>query len=72
MSWQMLIWNIFVWTFTGIMITLNHVSLWWLILPACFTSYNGGKAAMEQSEKDELGKQLELIDDIAKKAKIKL
>jgi hypothetical protein len=72
MSWQILIWNIFVWTFTGIMITLNHASLWWLILPAMFTGYNNGKAAMEQAEKDEVDKQLELIDEIAKKAKIKL
>lgn len=53
MSWQILIWNIFVWAFTGIMITLNDVSLWWLILPAMFTGYNNGKAAIEQAEKND-------------------
>jgi len=37
MSWQLLIWNIFVWSFTGVMIYVSGSSLWWLILPAFFT-----------------------------------
>lgn len=37
MSWQLLIWNIFVWSFTGLMIYITNSSIWWLMLPACFT-----------------------------------
>lgn len=72
MSWQILIWNIFVWTFTGVIITLNHASLYWLIFPAVFTAYNNGKQAYEQQEKSELDKQIQMIEEIAKKAKITL
>ena len=37
MTWQILIWNVFVWTFTGIMIYVTKSSLWWLMFPALFT-----------------------------------
>ena len=37
MSWQLLIWNMFVWSFTGLMIYVTTSSLWWLLLPALFT-----------------------------------
>lgn len=37
MSWQLLIWNIFSWSFTGVMIYVTQSSMWWLLLPAAFT-----------------------------------
>jgi len=37
MTWQLLIWNIFVWSITGLMIYLTGSSLWWFLLPAFFT-----------------------------------
>lgn len=38
MSWQVLIWNIFVWSFVGMFIFFKDASMWWLILAAVFTS----------------------------------
>lgn len=37
MTWQLLIWNIFVWGFTGTMIYVKDASMWWLLLAAIFT-----------------------------------
>ena len=37
MTWQLLIWNIFVWTLTASMVYLTNSSLWWLLLPAMLT-----------------------------------
>lgn len=37
MSVTVLIWNIFIWSFTGLMIYLNNASLWWIVLPAFMT-----------------------------------
>ena len=40
MTWQLLIWNIFIWSFTGMMIYLSQSSLWWLIIPTILTGAN--------------------------------
>ena len=37
MSVTLLIWNMFIWSFAGVMIYVNNASLWWLILPALMT-----------------------------------
>ena len=50
MTWQILIWNIFLWSFTGLMIYITKSSLWWLILPALFTGYNSGKEIVYNTE----------------------
>ena len=55
MTWQILIWNLFVWTFTGIMIYLTGSSLWWLLFPAFFTgtqSANDLLKAVNEAEKN--------------------
>lgn len=55
MTWQILIWNVFVWTFTGIMIYLTGSSLWWLLFPAFFTgmqSANDLVKAVNEAEKN--------------------
>ena len=55
MTWQILIWNVFVWTFTGIMIYLTGSSLWWLLFPAFFTgtqSANDLLKAVNEAEKN--------------------
>jgi len=61
MNWQMLIWNMFVWTFTGVMIYVKDASMWWLLLPALFTGFMNGMELFSKSEKLE-GKPSELID----------
>lgn len=38
MSWQVLIWNIFVWSFIGMFILFKGASMWWLLLAAFFTT----------------------------------
>lgn len=38
MSWQVLIWNIFVWSFIGMFILFKDASMWWLLLAAFFTT----------------------------------
>jgi hypothetical protein len=69
MSWQLIVWNIFIWTFTGAMITLNHASLWWLIIPGLFTMWNNGSELMKKQEEEveKLNKQLEELTRIAKR-----
>ena len=55
MTWQILIWNVFVWTFTGIMIYLTGSSLWWLLFPAFSTvtqSANDLVKAVNEAEKN--------------------
>ena len=57
MSLQLLIWNIFSWTFTGVMIYVTQSSMWWLILPAAFTMTKSAselvKAVIEENAKQE-------------------
>ena len=48
MSWQLLIWNIFVWSFTGVMIYITGSSLWWLLLPALFTATQSASELVKQ------------------------
>jgi len=65
MSWQLLIWNIFSWTFTGVMIYVTQSSMWWLILPAAFTMTKSAsdlvKAVVEENAKQE--KETELDEE---------
>ena len=62
MSWQIVIWNIFIWTFTGAMITLNHASLWWLLISALFTAWNNGSELMKKH--DDLNSKVEELTRI--------
>ena len=63
MSWQLLIWNIFSWTFTGVMIYVTNSSMWWLILPAVFTMTKSAsdlvKAIAEENAKQEKTTELD-------------
>ena len=61
MSWQIIVWNIFIWTFTGAMVTLNQASLFWLFIPALFTMWNNGSELMknQEEEAEKLNNQLE-------------
>lgn len=52
MSWQVIVWNIFIWSFSGAMITLNHASMWWLIIPTLFTAWNNGSELMKKQEEE--------------------
>ena len=65
MSWQLLIWNIFSWTFTGVMIYVTQSSMWWLVLPAIFTMTKSAsdlvKAVVEENAKQE--KETELDEE---------
>ena len=65
MSWQLLIWNIFSWTFTGVMIYVTKSSMWWLLLPAIFTMTKSAsdlvKAVVEENAKQE--KEMKLDDE---------
>jgi len=64
MTWQLLIWNMFIWSFTGVIITLNDASVWWLVLPALFTTtQNAVKLYEKASEED----QYELDPETRKK-----
>jgi hypothetical protein len=48
-----LIWNIFVWSFTGLMIYVTSSSLWWLILPALFTGSHNAAEIIRHAKKDD-------------------
>jgi galactitol-specific phosphotransferase system IIC component len=65
MSWQLLIWNIFSWTFTGVMIYVTNSSMWWLMLPAVFTMTKSAsdlvKAVVEENAKQE--KEIKLDEE---------
>ena len=55
MTWQLLIWNIFIWSFTGLMIYISQSSLWWLMLPAFFTGTQSATdlvKAVNEAEKE--------------------
>lgn len=68
MSWQIIVWNIFIWTFSGAMITLNHASMWWLIVPAVFTAWNNGSELMKKQE-EEVEKMNNQIAELLKAVK---
>jgi hypothetical protein len=68
MSWQIIVWNIFIWTFTGAMITFNQASLWWLIIPALFTMWNNGSELMKKQE-EEVEKMNKQIEELLKAVK---
>jgi hypothetical protein len=78
MSWQNLIWNIFVWSFTGLMIYITNSSLWWLLLPALFTGthnaaeivkYTNNKESEEYEFDEETRKKMMSIVEQAEKSK---
>jgi len=52
MTWQILIWNMFVWSLTSLMIYVTNSSLWWLLLPALFTGTQNA-AEIIKATKDE-------------------
>lgn len=66
MTWQILIWNVFVWTFTGIMIYATKSSLWWLLLPAFFTGMQSASdlvTAVNEAEKNKAEDATEIDDE---------
>jgi hypothetical protein len=72
MSWQLLIWNIFVWSFTGVMIYITQSSLWWLMLPAFFTGTQSASElvkAVNEAEKNNEDDEVEI--DEATQAKMR-
>jgi len=72
MTWQLLIWNIFVWSFTGVMIHITQSSLWWLMLPAFFTGTQSASElvkAVNEAEKNNEEDKVEI--DEATQAKIR-
>jgi hypothetical protein len=72
MTWQLLIWNIFVWSFTGVMIYITQSSLWWLMLPAFFTGTQSASElvkAVNEAEKNNQEDEFEV--DEATQAKMR-
>ena len=72
MSWQLLIWNIFVWSFTGLMVYITKSSLWWLMLPAFFTGTQSASElvkAVNEAEKNNADDEMEI--DEATQAKMR-
>ncbi len=52
MTWQLLIWNVFVWSLTGVLIYATSSSLWWLLIPCLLTMINDA-AEVIRATKDE-------------------
>ena len=71
MSWQLLIWNIFVWSFTGVMIYVTGSSLWWLLLPALFTATQSASELVKQVNEIEKKNQEEFEIDEETQAKMR-
>jgi len=71
MSWQVLIWNMFVWIFTGVMIYVTDSSLWWLLLPALFTGTQN-VAEIVRGLKEEEVKEDNVLDEETKAKMIAL
>ncbi len=72
MTWQLLIWNIFVWSFTGVIIYITQSSLWWLMLPAFFTGTQSASElvkAVNEAEKNNQEDEFEV--DEATQAKMR-
>lgn len=67
MTWQILIWNVFVWTFTGLMIYLTNSSLWWLILPAIFTGTQNAVDMLKASSDDDDLEKFQTDEDTRRK-----
>jgi hypothetical protein len=67
MSWQILIWNIFVWSLTGLLIYVTDSSRWWLLVPALLTSTNDAaeliRATKDTEEKENFEYEYTLDDD---------
>ena len=66
MSWQLLIWNVFVWTFTGVMIYATSSPLWWLLLPAFFTGTQSATdlvKAVNEAEKEKEEEDFEVDEE---------
>jgi galactitol-specific phosphotransferase system IIC component len=63
MTWQLLIWNIFVWTFTGVMIYLTQSSLWWLLIPALFTGTQNAAEIVRGMKEDNAEESYEVDDE---------
>lgn len=63
MTWQLLIWNIFVWTFTGVMIYVTQSSLWWLLIPALFTGTQNAAEIVRGLKEDSSEESYELDDE---------
>jgi galactitol-specific phosphotransferase system IIC component len=63
MTWQLLIWNIFVWTFTGVMIYLTQSSLWWLLIPALFTGTQNAAEIVRGLKEENSEESYELDDE---------
>jgi galactitol-specific phosphotransferase system IIC component len=63
MTWQLLIWNIFVWTFTGVMIYVTQSSLWWLLIPALFTGTQNAAEIVRGLKEDDTNESYELDDE---------
>ena len=62
MSWQLLIWNVFIWTFTGVMIYVTNSPLWWLVLPAIFTATQSASElvkAVNEANKNDLEEEID-------------
>ena len=80
MSWQLLIWNIFVWSFTGLMIYVTKSSLWWLVLPAPFTGTQNAVELLKvdkeeenfeyDSSDEEMKKKVSVLLEKAKRGKL--
>ena len=66
MSWQTLIWNIFVWSFTGLMIYVTKSSLWWLVMPALFTGTHNAAEIVRHVKKDD-SEEYEFDEETRKK-----
>ena len=69
MTWQMVVWNMFVWTITGILIYVTKSSLFWLAIPAMFTMWINGSEAIKEQEKqiEKFNQQLEELHKLVKK-----
>jgi hypothetical protein len=67
MTWQLLIWNIFVWSFTGLMIYVNQASMWWLIIPALFTGTQNATQLYNSLEKTNSEDEYEFDEATRKK-----
>jgi hypothetical protein len=75
MSWQLLIWNIFIWSFTGLLIYVKDASMLWLFVPLLLTAFNNAAALYkqdQQKEQDADEAKLKQIEEIARNNKIKL
>jgi hypothetical protein len=64
MSWQVLIWNMFIWTFVGAFVFFKDASMWWLLLAAFFTTTQRAAELYKKAEEED---QYELDPDTRKK-----